>query len=76
MALIKKLEERSFERPNLHSEVVCTYAIFEKDGQKLLQIDTYGRADREFPGKVSQSIQFDAESAAQLLDILHKEFGE
>ncbi|MBF9032289.1 methionyl-tRNA formyltransferase [Rhodobacterales bacterium HKCCE3408] len=74
MALVRKLAERSFDRPNLHREVEATYAVFEKDGKKLLQIDTYGRPEREIPGKVSQSLQFDDVCARELLEILNREF--
>jgi hypothetical protein len=34
------------------------------NGEKYVQIDTYGRATRNMPEKISQSLQFDKESAA------------
>ena len=46
------------------------------EGEKLLQLDTYGTADRVIPNKVSQSLQFDHESAAVLRQILDEVFPE
>jgi hypothetical protein len=40
----------------------------------FIQIDTYGREDREIPGKKSQTIQLDREGALALFAILKREF--
>ena len=42
--------------------------------QKVLQIDTYGSINRVHKGKVSQSIQFDYDSAKVLFELLVQEF--
>lgn len=42
------------------------------DGERYVQIDTYGKNDREIPGKESQSIQFDEERTKVLVDLLKK----
>jgi hypothetical protein len=76
MALVTSLEKRDPQRVSVHSEVRGTLAVFEKDGTKIVQIDTYGRPDRAIPGKVSQTLQFNEESAKQLLAVLKREFGE
>lgn len=68
---IKKIEK---QRNLIHEKVHATYTVFEQDGKKYVQIDTYGRIDREHPEKMSQSIQLDKEAAAFLIDILLKEF--
>ncbi|MFR5731522.1 MAG: methionyl-tRNA formyltransferase [Clostridium sp.] len=52
----------------------ATYSVFEKTGQKYFQIDTYGKSDREIPGKISQSFQLDKECAKFLVERLKKEF--
>ena len=39
-------------------------------GQKFIQVDSYGRAEREIPGKKSQTFQLDEKSARELFDIL------
>lgn len=62
------------ERNSLHEKVVTTYTSFEQDGKKYFQLDTYGRANREMPEKISQSIQFDEESARLLVNLLVEEF--
>ena len=53
---IKKIEKN---RNTIHEKVHAAYTVFEMDGEKYVQIDTYGRIDRENPEKISQSIQFD-----------------
>lgn len=61
-------------RNTVHEKVHATYTVFELDGKKYVQLDTYGRIDRENPEKISQSFQLDTESAKFLIDILKKEF--
>lgn len=68
---IKKIEK---QRNVIHEKVHTTYSIFELDEKKYVQIDTYGRLDRENPEKISQSIQLDKEAAEFLVNILIKEF--
>ena len=68
---IKRIEK---QRNVIHEKVHTTYSIFELDEKKYVQIDTYGRLDRENPEKISQSIQLDKEAAEFLVNILIKEF--
>lgn len=68
---IKKIDKT---RNMVHDKVFSTYTVFESSGEKYIQIDTYGRFEREMPEKVSQSLQFDKESAKFLVDLLIKEF--
>ena len=74
MALIRHFERKEMERNALHDEIEATYSVFERDGGVLLQIDSYGRADREMPGKKSQTLQLDREGALELFEILKREF--
>lgn len=53
---------------------MATYSVFEEDGKKYVQIDTYGRSERVIPEKISQSIQIDRESAKFLVKLLVNEF--
>lgn len=64
---IKKIEKA---RNSIHEEAPATYTVFEDGGEKYFQIDTYGRNDREFPEKISQSIQLTKESARVLVRLL------
>ena len=72
IASIKRIEKN---RNTIHDKVYTTYTIFEKAGEKYFQLDTYGRIDRENPEKISQSIQFDRETAQYLVNLLTREFG-
>ncbi|MEQ8154926.1 MAG: methionyl-tRNA formyltransferase [Clostridiaceae bacterium] len=75
MALIKisKLKKLDKIRNSVHKEVIGTYTVFTHRDTKYFQIDTYGSEDREMPEKISQSIQFDFETAKFIIEILKKE---
>ncbi len=75
MALIKSFEHKSMDRSSIHDAIDASYTTFERDGRKFIQIDSYGRAEREMPGKKSQSIQLDEKSARELFDIPRDTFG-
>ena len=74
MALLNKLEEKSPDRYSVHKPIEGTYMAFSESGKRYVQIDTYGSAARQVPGKISQSIQLDEALAKQLWTILSKEF--
>lgn len=69
---IKKIDKY---RNTVHEKVHTTYTTFEMDGEKYVQIDTYGRIERENPEKISQSFQINRETAEFLVELLSKEFG-
>lgn len=74
MGIVNKLDKITLERGSPHRDVECTYSIVIGDnGKKLLQIDTYGSANRQIPGKKSQSIRFTPEAIKQLRDIIETE---
>ena len=62
------------DRNTVHEKVYTTYSTFNSCGKHYVQIDTYGRSDREHPGKISQSIQLDEKSARYLFDLLKAEY--
>ena len=70
MAIVRKLERVDLQKDSKHTEVDCTYSIFEVHGKKYLQIDTYSSSKRKIPGKKSQSIRFSPEALKQLHTIL------
>lgn len=74
MALVRKFGRLETERNQLHEEVEAKYSVFERDGRGFVQINTYGRAAREMPGKLSQSIQLDQQGAEALVKILRGAF--
>lgn len=69
--VIKKITK---DRNTVHPKVYSTYTVFTKNDEKFVQIDTYGKSDREFPGKISQSFQIDKEIAKFLISMLKNEF--
>ncbi len=60
-------------RNTIHEPVHTTYTVFEMEGKKYIQFDTYGRINRENPEKISQSIQVDKETAQFVVDLLYDE---
>lgn len=71
---INNLKKVNKERNTIHDEVYATYTVFDNNGEKFLQIDTYGKAERMNPEKISQSFQFNRETASYLVNLLIKEF--
>ena len=71
---IEKIERLNKDRNTVHEKVYTTYSTFNSCGKHYVQIDTYGRSDREQPGKISQSIQLDEKSAKDLFDLLKAEY--
>lgn len=61
-------------RNTIHEKVQATYTVFEQEGKKYVQLDTYGRVGRKYSDKISQSIQFDKDTAKYIIDIFKKEF--
>ncbi|WP_313366217.1 hypothetical protein [Microbacterium sp.] len=58
------------------TETECfTQIVKTTDGEVLLHISTFGSASRASEPKSSQSMQFDADSAAALVTIMADAFG-
>lgn len=72
---ISNLPKINKERNTVHDQVYATYTVFDKNGEKYLQIDTYGKPARENPEKISQSFQFNRAAASYLANLLIEEFG-
>ena len=77
MAIVTGFEKLTTKKPRLHpTEVICYWSILPDQGfGLLLQIDTVGSKDREIPGKQSQTLQLNVNSAHELYQILKTEFG-
>lgn len=75
MALIQTFDRVTKERQAVHKPTRCTYCEFIGPGDKrYLQLDTFGSEDRDFPDKVSQSIQFGEDAARELMEIIKRTF--
>lgn len=59
-----------------HSMSEGTWRISSREGSRVLQIDSYGSTNRQDVGTISQSLQLDAERAAQLVTIIRATFPE
>lgn len=71
---IEKIEKLDKDRNTIHEKVYTTYSSFDKFGEHYFQIDTYGKNDRDLPGKISQSLQLDSETARFVYEMLKNEF--
>ena len=71
---IRNLTRVNKERNTIHDQVYETYTVFDNNGEKYLQIDTYGKAARENPEKISQSFQLNRKAASYLANLLIEEF--
>lgn len=57
-----------------HSRSDCTWRVSSRDGEQVLQLDTYGSPERKDVGTISQSIQLDEERAAELVAVIRSVF--
>ena len=74
MALIGRFEGRPLEPKRVRDEVLCGYAATNIGSRRILQLVTYGSADREVRGAVSQTLQLDRDGAAELKRIIERSF--
>ncbi|WP_139285370.1 hypothetical protein [Acidovorax soli] len=72
MALVTELRTQPLQTVTKHSAVDCSYTVVAIDGQKFLQLDTYGSVERAIPGKKSQSLRFSPEVVQQLKQIIQE----
>ncbi len=75
MALVTTIvaDDRDFKSAH-PTQVAAKYIVGERDGKTILQINTYGSSERQMPDKLSQTIQFDEQSARELYQVLKQEF--
>lgn len=71
---VNSMKKQNKERYSIQEEVEARYSVFEKEGERIFQIDTYGRSDRVEPEKSSQIIQLDEKSAKSLIKLLIEAF--
>lgn len=73
VALINDLSKAP-RNSRLQNEAECTYNVLVENGKKYVQLNTYGSKERLHKHVVSQTIQFNEQSAKQLIQILKSEF--
>lgn len=75
MALISEFEESPADGPTRsRTKVTCGFRTVEVEGERVVQLSTYGSAQRKIPGKTSQSIEVDRQGAEELIRILREAF--
>lgn len=75
MARVKfdELEKIDRTTTSLHVPVDAAYSVYDKNGQRYFQLDTYGCPDRKLTRKTSQTIQLSRSDAISLIRLLMKE---
>lgn len=74
MALVEDIRIVQKERQHVHRPTECSASVISVDGKRYLQLDTYGSADRQDRGKLSQSVQLSENAAAQLRRLIGEIF--
>ncbi len=74
MATVRDFEIKNLDRVADHSEVDATISLVEYNGEKFVQIDTYGSKGRVIPGKTSQSLRLSETAFKKLSEIAGKHF--
>jgi hypothetical protein len=75
MALVTQFERIEKDHPKVHKGTHAAYFSFiGPENKRYFILESYGSEDRQFPEKVSQSIQLDEEGAAHMIRILREEF--
>ena len=69
MATVRSFEVEHLDNARPHEEVKAVVRLVDCGLEKLIQIDTYGRPDREIPGKLSQTIRLDKAAFEKLVQI-------
>ncbi len=74
MATVRDFDIGNLDHVRSHDEVEAVVRLIECDGEKLIQIDTFGRSSREIPGKISQSLRLDETAFRKLIELGKKHF--
>lgn len=74
MAIVTGFSPVTKDRFGRPKSTECGFCTVEVDGTNYLLLETYGAADRQIPGKVSQSLHLDRDRAAELKSLLERHF--
>ena len=74
MAIVTLFSPVAKDRLGRPKTTECGFCPVDVDGTRYLLLETYGAADREIPGKVSQSLHLDRDRAAELKQLLERHF--
>ena len=74
MATIRSLELKVPERSLKQGDAKCSIILGDIDGEKFVQLDSYGSSDRQFVGKRSQSMRLTKAAFDQLVRLGQSHF--
>ena len=74
MAIVRNFREEPTDRDTKHTECNGKLRAVESGGEKFIQIDTYGSANRKMPDKVSQSLRLTETAVNQIIKMAAKHF--
>jgi hypothetical protein len=69
MATIRKLKLHQPDRLSKQSDADASIILAELDGEKFVQLDSFGSKDRQLVGKRSQSMRLSREAFDQLVEL-------
>lgn len=74
MAIVTAFREVTKDRVGRPRDTECGYTSVEIDGTRYLLIESYGSAQRDMQGKISQSLHLDRQRAVALKQVLEQQF--
>jgi len=72
MAVVTTLQESDPVIRRNPSETECSFRTGVVGGELLIQLESYGSSTRKFKNQPSQTLQFDRDTAEQLIELLQK----
>jgi hypothetical protein len=74
MAKISNFQATALNSKAHPTQVICGHQKIHDGSETLLQLSTFGSAERQSEYKVSQTLQIDRHRAAELISILRQAF--
>jgi hypothetical protein len=74
MATVREFSVDELQRVRPHDDVEAVVRPIECEGEKFIQIDTFGRPGRGTPGKLSQTLRLSEDAFRKLVDLGNKHF--
>ncbi len=74
MATIRTLKLHQPDRLSKQTEADASIILADFDGEKFVQIDSYGSKERQLVGKRSQSMRLSREAFEQLVELGNAHF--
>ncbi|MHA6765997.1 hypothetical protein [Sphingobium ummariense] len=69
MATVRDFRVEPLDNARPHEDVDAVVRLVDCGREKFVQIDTFGRSDRENPGKLSQTIRLDKTAFEKLVQL-------